>query len=97
MLHYYVSIVKESWTTSGLSPRDTSQGFDPEECFNDPNEEAIDRGRGTRDPTAHAWEIRPRKKVRIVLEGLRGEQSISELCRREEIASNSRGAMVSSA
>jgi transposase len=28
------------------------------------------------------------EKVRIVLEGLRGEQSISELCRREGIASN---------
>jgi hypothetical protein len=30
----------------------------------------------------------PEGKVRIVLEGLRGEQSISELCRREGIASN---------
>ena len=30
----------------------------------------------------------PEEKVRIVLEGLRGEQSISELCRREGIASN---------
>jgi transposase len=29
----------------------------------------------------------PEEKVRIVLEGLRGEQSISELCRREGIAS----------
>ena len=28
------------------------------------------------------------EKIRIVLEGLRGEQSISELCRREGIASN---------
>jgi transposase len=28
----------------------------------------------------------PEKKVRIVLEGLRGEQSISELCRREGTA-----------
>ena len=28
----------------------------------------------------------PEEKVRIVLEGLRGEQSISELCRREGIA-----------
>ncbi len=31
---------------------------------------------------------RPEEKVRIVLEGLRGEQSISELCRREGIAAN---------
>ncbi len=28
------------------------------------------------------------EKVRIVLEGLRGEQSVSELCRREGIAAN---------
>jgi transposase len=30
----------------------------------------------------------PEEKVRIVLEGLRGEQSVSELCRREDIAAN---------
>ena len=30
----------------------------------------------------------PEEKIRIVLEGLRGEQSISELCRREGIAYN---------
>jgi transposase-like protein len=30
----------------------------------------------------------PEEKVRIVFEGLHGEQSISELCRREGIASN---------
>ena len=30
----------------------------------------------------------PEEKVRIVLEGLRGEQSLSELCRREGIAAN---------
>jgi len=30
----------------------------------------------------------PEEKIRIVLEGLRGEQSVSELCRREDIASN---------
>ena len=30
----------------------------------------------------------PEEKVRIALEGLRGEQSISELCRREGIAAN---------
>jgi len=28
------------------------------------------------------------EKIRIVLEGLRGEDSIAELCRREGIASN---------
>ena len=27
----------------------------------------------------------PEEKIRIVLEGLRGEQSVSELCRREGI------------
>ena len=30
--------------------------------------------------------IQPKRKIRIVLEGLRGEQSIAELCRREQIA-----------
>ncbi len=30
----------------------------------------------------------PEQKIRIVLEGLRGEQSVAELCRREGIASN---------
>jgi transposase len=30
----------------------------------------------------------PEEKIRIVLEGLRGEQSISDLCRREGIAAH---------
>ena len=30
----------------------------------------------------------PEEKIRIVLEGLRGEQNVSDLCRREGIASN---------
>ena len=30
----------------------------------------------------------PEEKIRIVLEGLRGEQSVAELCRREWIAAN---------
>ncbi len=30
----------------------------------------------------------PEEKIRIVLEGLRGEQSVSELCRREGIVAN---------
>jgi hypothetical protein len=30
----------------------------------------------------------PEDKIRIVLEGLRGEDSIADLCRREDIASN---------
>ncbi len=30
----------------------------------------------------------PEEKIRIVLDGLRGEQSIAELCRREGIAAN---------
>ena len=38
------------------------------------------------------WRTRRRfsagKRVRVVLEGLRGEESIAELCRREGIASN---------
>ena len=35
-----------------------------------------------------ASNIRPRIKIRIVLEGLRGEDSIAELCGREGIAQN---------
>ncbi len=30
----------------------------------------------------------PEEKIRIVLEGLRGEQSVAEVCRREGIAAN---------
>ena len=30
----------------------------------------------------------PEEKIRIVLEGLRGEESVADLCRREGIASN---------
>ena len=30
----------------------------------------------------------PEEKIRIVLEGLRGEQSVSELCRKEGIVTN---------
>ncbi len=33
-------------------------------------------------------EFSPEEKVRIVLEGLCGEQSVAELCRREGIAAN---------
>jgi transposase len=32
--------------------------------------------------------IRPEEKIRIVVEGLRGEDSIAELCRCEGIAQN---------
>jgi transposase-like protein len=34
------------------------------------------------------WKFSPEEKIRIVLEGLRGEESIADLCRREGIASN---------
>jgi hypothetical protein len=33
----------------------------------------------------------PEEKIRIVLEGRRGEQSVSDLCRREGVASPDRG------
>ncbi len=54
------------------------------------------RGRKKQSTEAAVREIRrktrrkfaPEEKIRIVLEGLRGEQSISELCRREGIAAN---------
>ena len=35
----------------------------------------------------------PEEKIRIVLEGLRGEQSISELCRREGIPASAKSHM----
>jgi transposase len=42
--------------------------------------------RDIRRKTRRKWE--PEEKIRIVLEGLRGEESIAELCRREGIAQN---------
>ena len=60
-------------------------------------EEGLDRSKERKQSTeAAVWETRrktrrkfsPEEKVRIVLEGLRGEQSVSELCRREGIAAN---------
>jgi transposase len=62
-----------------------------------PPEERLDMSRTKKQSTeAAVREIRrrtrrkfaPEEKIRIVLEGLRGEQSISELCRREGIAAN---------
>ena len=52
--------------------------------------------RRTSDPESKVREIRRRtrrkysaeEKIRIVLEGLRGEESIAELCRREGISPN---------
>ena len=51
---------------------------------------------GSRSPEAVVREIRrktrrkfsPEEKIRIVLEGLKGEESISEICRREGITSS---------
>ena len=48
------------------------------------------------DPAAKIWEIRRKtrrrysteEKIRIVLEGLKGEESIAELCRREGLSPN---------
>jgi len=34
------------------------------------------------------WRYSAEEKIRVVLEGLRGEESIAELCRREGIAPN---------
>ena len=39
-------------------------------------------------PPGHPAEVSAEEKIRIVLEGLRGEDSIAELCRREGIAQN---------
>lgn len=54
------------------------------------------RSGGSRSPEAVVREIRrktrrkfsPEEKIRIVLEGLKGEESISEICRREGITSS---------
>jgi transposase len=54
------------------------------------------RSEGGRSPEAVVREIRrktrrkfsPEEKIRIVLEGLKGEESISEICRREGITSS---------
>jgi transposase len=54
------------------------------------------RSEGSRSPEAVVREIRrktrrkfsPEEKIRIVLEGLKGEESISEICRREGITSS---------
>ncbi len=37
---------------------------------------------------ATRWHFSAEEKIRIVLEGLRGEESIAEICRREGIASS---------
>ena len=54
------------------------------------------RSEGSRSPEAVVREIRRKtrrkfsseEKIRIVLEGLKGEDSIAEICRREGIVSN---------
>jgi transposase len=54
------------------------------------------RSESNRSPEAVVREIRrktrrkftPEEKIRIVLEGLKGEESISEICRREGITSS---------
>ena len=74
------------WTTSGREGRDTFL----------PGEEAphgegrIDGEGGSGDSAAHPPAVlgRREEKIRIVLEGLRGEESIAALCRREGLAPN---------
>ena len=38
--------------------------------------------------SSNRWKFSSEEKIRIVLDGLRGESSIAELCRREGINSN---------
>ncbi len=52
------------------------------------NQEGTCRGRPEGHPSRHARQFSAEEKIRIVLEGLRGEESIAELCRREGIASS---------
>ena len=49
-----------------------------------PSAEKVVKDIGRRTRKQHSFE----EKIRIVLEGLRGEESVAELCRRESIASS---------
>ena len=51
-----------------------------------PGGQGASRTRGTRHPPATRKHHSAEDKIRIVLEGLRGEDSIAALCRREGIA-----------
>ncbi|RZV50244.1 MAG: hypothetical protein EX268_17440 [Deltaproteobacteria bacterium] len=42
----------------------------------------------TRGQCSPSEEVGRQRKIRIVLDGLRGEMSVAELCRREGIAAN---------
>ena len=46
----------------------------------------VSRATGQRHSPRHAAAFSAEEKIRIVLDGLRGEASIAELCRREGIA-----------
>ena len=52
------------------------------------NEEGARGSRPEGHPACHAAQFTAEEKIRIVLEGLRGEESIAELCRREGISSS---------
>ena len=51
-------------------------------------EEGIGREGDSRDPVEDPPTVSAEEKIRIVIERLRGEESIASLCRREGIAAN---------
>jgi len=62
---------------------------DPEESLDVANQKKQSTEAAIRDIRRRTRrKFSPEEKIRIVLEGLRGEQSVSELCRREGIAAN---------
>jgi transposase len=79
-----------SFRTSGRPKlRDALRGFDPEESLKMSKERKQSTEAAVREIRRRTRrKFAPEEKVRIVLEGLRGEQSVSELCRREGIAAN---------
>jgi len=62
---------------------------DPEECLDMANQKKQTSEAAVREIRRRTRrKFSPEEKIRIVLEGLRGEQSVAELCRREGIAAN---------
>ena len=75
------------WVTE--SKRHFAGSSDPEESLNMPRTKKQSTEAAVREIRRRTRrKYAPEEKIWIVLEGLRGEQSLSELCRREGIAAN---------
>jgi len=62
---------------------------DPEECLDMAKQKKQTSEAAVREIRRRTRrKFSPEEKIRIVLEGLRGEESVAELCRREGIAAN---------